>query len=116
MFIAVLMVPLCMACIAPLGGVLSFNEEIQDEVSALQLRRVLLLSYDLEVHDSWISFTYQERVMELSKGANHVILSPGTQIYFVNVDSCEFSEEDGLLWINYERDGKEYAKPLAKLP
>lgn len=114
--ITLCIVPLCLCCIAPLRNMMEFRHEIMDEISALQLRRVLLLSEDLTVSEAFISFNYQEREMSLSRTNRNVIMTPGTQIYFTDCDSCRFICEGELLWIVYERDGKENRKVLAKIP
>lgn len=114
--IAMMMVPLCMACIAPLRSVFEFETEVQDEIAAMQLRRVMFLAYDIEADSSSLYFTAQNRPMELTRTNRHVILKPGTQIYFPDVDECSFAEADGLVWIIYERNSKEYRKVLARMP
>lgn len=114
--IALCITPLCMACIAPLRGIMEFHDEIQDEISAMQLRRLLLVSDKIQIEGNVLSFTYQQRHMELAQSAHHVILHPGTQIYFTETDSCRFSDTDGVLMIVYERNNREYRKVLAKVP
>lgn len=114
--ITLCIVPLCLGCIAPLRNMMEFRYEIMDEISAMQLRRVLLLSEDLIVSEASISFDYQERQMALSRTNRNIIMTPGTQIYFPDCDSFHFVCEGELLWIVYERDGRENRKVLAKVP
>ena len=114
--VALYLVPLCMACIAPLRGIMEFRRDVQDEISAVQLRRLLLVSDDIEISGESLVFTYQQKSMELSQGGHHVILKPGTQIYFTDTEGCRFECMEGVLEIVYERNGNEYRKVLAKMP
>lgn len=114
--IALYLVPLCMACIAPLRGIMEFRREVQDEISAMQLRRLLLVSDEIEISGAAICFTYQQRHMELSQSGHHVILKPGTQIYFTDTEGCRFECMEGVLEMIYERNGNEYRNVLAKMP
>lgn len=114
--VALYLVPLCMACIAPLRGIMEFRRDVQDEISAVQLRRLLLVCDDIEIMGESLVFTYQQRNMELSQGGHHVTMKPGTQIYFTETDGCRFECAEGVLEIVYERDHQEYRKVLAKMP
>lgn len=111
-----MLVPLCLCCIAPLRGMLDFDSRVQDEISALQLRRIFLLSDDIQLYGDCLTFAYQEREMTLYRTGRNVIMTPGTQIFFPDVDTCGFVNENGIAWIVYEREGEQYRKALAKMP
>lgn len=59
--IVILLVPALMISIAVMHDSLRFNEEVQDEVALSQLRRILLISYDLECSSGCLQFEYQGR-------------------------------------------------------
>lgn len=86
--------------------------EINDEIAMYQLRELLLIAYDIEIYDDEINFTYQDKTFRLSLINNRLILQPGTQIYLDEVDNLYFMQSDGLIYVNYEKDDRQYQKVL----
>lgn len=86
--------------------------EINDEIAMYQLRELLLIAYDIEIYDDEINFTYQDKTFRLSLINNRLILTPGTQIYLDEVDNLYFMQSDGLIYVNYEKDDRQYQKVL----
>ena len=86
--------------------------EINDEIAMYQLRELLLIAYDIEIDDDEINFTYQDKTFRLSLINNRLILQPGTQIYLDEVDNLYFMQSDGLIYVNYEKDDRQYQKVL----
>lgn len=111
-----MLIPLCTASIASLSGVFEFQEEVQDEIASLQLRRLFLCAYEVEVSPDAVTFVYDDRQMQLHKVNRHIIISPGTQIFYADVDACEFIVDGDLLYVEFERDAKQYRKVLQKIP
>lgn len=114
--IALMMVPLCMRCISAMPHLFSKPLYVQDEIAALQLRRVFALSEQIEVHDSYVDFTYQKRRMSLHMSNDNIIISPGTQICFTEVSDCRFAIRSGILVIIIEREDSSAEKVLSPLP
>lgn len=114
--IAMCMVPLSMECILILSRCTQLPDAMQDEISALQLRRLFLTSYDVIADPLEVSFISQSREMTLRQSGDKVILFPGTQIFFTDVDDCTFSIEENILKIGIERDGEIISKAIAYLP
>lgn len=112
LLIACLLIPACIVCIAILSGTLRFDQTLQDEIALMQLRRVLLLSYDIETNGNVVYFTYQTREMRLSDVNRNLIIQPGTQIFVSDIDYASFYYSQGLLMVKYEREGKTYEKAL----
>ncbi len=111
-----MLIPLCTASIASLRGVFEFQEEVQDEIASLQLRRLFLCAYEIEVSPDAVSFVLDARQMQLLKVNRHIIISPGTQIFYADVDTCEFIVDAGLVYVEFERDAKQYRKVLLRIP
>ena len=110
--VVVLMVPLMTMCLGVLKGSLVFDERLQDEIALLQLRKILLISYDIEVSPQVLSFRYQARDMRLSLVNRRLIIQPGTQIFLSEIDGASFLEKDGMIEVIYSRGEQEYEKVL----
>ena len=52
--------------------------------------------------------------MHLGLVNENIIIQPGTQIIYTNVDSCEFKCDDDVIIICYERNGNKYEEAIAK--
>lgn len=114
LFITSLMIPVVLSSLLLLTNYLKDNPYLQDEIASYQLRRILSLSYDPYIEENSLYFTYRQSQMHLSFVNGNLIVQPGTQIMFLHIDSCEFYEEDGVILIKYERNGKEISQALTK--
>lgn len=83
---------------------MDFNEEVQDEIASIQLRRILSMSYEVRVENGSISFEYLGRSMRIVYGNYHVYMTPGTYIFYSDIDSAWFCEEEGLVYACIERN------------
>jgi prepilin-type N-terminal cleavage/methylation domain-containing protein len=115
MMIVTALIPITILCIRPFNGALQFDEEIQDQIALSQMRRIILLSYDLQCSPQQLDFIYQRKHCTLSFKNNHLILSPGTQIFISEIEDAYFKEEYNCIYIIYEREGKEYEKVLGSI-
>ncbi len=93
----------------------TFRETLQDETALLQLRRILLLSYDVQATQSELDFVYQKRDMRLSKVNDRLIIQPGTQIFLSAVDEAYFETYGDCVYVIYTRNGHRYEKILVRL-
>ena len=112
MLIVVSFLPIAMNSILVISKSIGFSEEIQDEIALAQLRRILVIGYNFKNRGNQLEFTYQGKEVVLSYKNNHLLLSPGTQIFLSEIDSCIFEEEGKLLKCIYERKEKIYEKVL----
>ena len=87
---------------------------INDDISIAQLRRILLISYDLNSHGDSLNFIYKNKDFSLSMVNGKLILQPGTQIFLNDVDEVHFENEYGVYKLIYFRKGKEYEKVLCQ--
>ena len=86
--------------------------QINDEIAIYQLRELLLIAYDMHISNDEINFTYQDKTFRLSLVNGRLLLQPGTQIYLDEIDNLYFEESSGLIYINYEKNNKQYQKVL----
>lgn len=109
------MLPITLVCIQPFEQMLKFNQEIQDQIALSQLRRILMLSYQVSCSDSEINFTYHQHPQTVSLINNHLVISPGTQIFMTEIDGVMFFEKGKFIYIAYTRNQKEYEKILGEI-
>lgn len=93
---------------------LNRNYEIQDLISANQIRKILLTSYDVTLEDNVIYFRHDGKDFKLSFINQYLVLQPGTQIYFPDIENAVFTYNNQILYLLYERNNKEYEISLYK--
>lgn len=93
----------------------TFRETLQDETALLQLRKILLVSYDVEASYDEVTFVYQKRDMRLSQVNNHLIIQPGTQIFLSAIDEAHFETIGGCIYVIYTRNNRTFEKILVAL-
>lgn len=89
-------------------------DEINDEISLLQLRRILLIAYDVQNNGSCLEFIYHNDDYYLSLNNDRLILQPGYQMFLDKVDDVSFVEEGNSIYIYYAKNNKEYKTPIIK--
>lgn len=82
-------------------------DSVNDEISLYQLRRIMLIAYDIENNGDELDFIYHGKEFRLSNVNNRLILQPGYQIFLNNIDYVNFSYDNGLLKLTYGRNGEE---------
>ena len=101
----------------------SINEDYyitQDNIAMMQLRKILLLSYDANVYNESLEFKYKDEDWTLYvTSSNNLNLGKskgysGTQIYLYDVENVSFRQEDNCIFINYTRKNKEYEFNIGK--
>ena len=90
------------------------DSTISDELSLMQLRRVLLLSYDIEVSEDALTFNYQDRDFILNKVNNNLIIQPGTQIVLMDIEDLFFINDGNNIYISYVKKEEQYERLLCK--
>lgn len=111
--ITLLLIPVVLVSLQILTGTLHFEENVQDMIASYQLRRILLLAYDKEANGQMLSFTYQNKDMTLSQVNENIIIQPGTQIMYANVENTRICQIGNVIYLSYERYGKEYVEAIA---
>ena len=109
-YITILMLPLSITSLKFVSNISFDYDQINDEISICQLRELLLIAYDMQVHDDTLIFRYQNKIFRLSKINEYLLLQPGSQIYLNNVDSLYFKEMNNCIYVVYEKNNKTYEK------
>ena len=96
----------------------STNEDYyitQDNIAMMQLRKILLLSYDAYVQDNEVNFTYkgEDWTLYVSSG-NNLILGNGSQVFLHEVEDVSFRQEDNCIFISYTRKNQKYEFNIGK--
>ena len=113
LIIIVTMLPLCMMAFDYIGGIKLEYREIDDEIALFQLRECLLISYDLHYSPERLDFRYEGSPFRLSLVNDKLILQPGTQIYLDGIESLSFDRRGEMIYVVYQRSGKEYERIIA---
>lgn len=90
------------------------RETIQDEIALSQLRHILNVSTNYEVQGHALAFDYHDDRCTLEQINDHLILKPGTQIFFSRIDQASFFEQNACIYIQYERKNNHYERILIK--
>ena len=104
LLIIVMMIPVIILSISTISHALKQPYCLQDLVATYQLRRILVLSYSPHIEED----------MKLSLINENIILTPGTQIFYIDVDTCMFYEENHVIYVQYERGEDAYTEAIAK--
>lgn len=114
LLIVLMLVPSILLCLSCMDRALAFQESVQDEIAIQQLRRVLVLSYDVEVNGNSLSFRYQGKERQLNYIHDKLMIQPGTWIFLTELDECNLYQENDIIYVSYEREGKSCVSPLKK--
>ena len=88
---------------------------LNNELALIDLRRKLLIAYDLNVNDNSLEFKNNGETNYLYYVNDKLILSPGTQIYLNDVKDVYFNKENGVIYLNYiTNDNEEYKSVVGK--
>lgn len=111
LLITLSILPLCTSMVRLLGNVNMDYDLVNSELSMMDLRRILLIAYDLEINEYELNFTYHNSPYNLRLINDKLILSPGTQIYLNDIKEASFYTKNGCLYLRYvNNDNKEYEK------
>lgn len=113
--IVLMLVPAVMVCLKAMQGTLLFSEDVQDMIAEAQIRHILLLADHKEIEGDSLVFAYQNREMRLSFVNDHLILQPGTQIFFSDTDQGKICGRGNLIYAVYTRGDETYEKVIGIL-
>jgi len=83
--------------------------EIQDLISVHQLETLFLIATITEVELFEIELMLGEDTFYLEEVNNKIILSPGTQIFFLELEDAYFEKEEDKILIFFQRKNKEFS-------
>ena len=72
----------------------------QDQIQLQQLRRLLLGSGSIEVHDDHLTFDAEGQTRRLVQNGNWLLVQPGTWIFFDQVDSVRVEQRHSPIWMH----------------
>lgn len=110
LIIIVTMLPICALTFKYAGDIKFDYNEINDEIALMQLRELMLISYDVYVNTSSVDFIYKNKDFKLSNVNNKLILQPGTQIFLNDIDDLCFEERNGCIYVLYRRENNNYER------
>lgn len=114
LLITITMLPIVVS-IMSFSSNLNFSySEVNDELALVDLRRILLCSYDVNNSGNCLDFIYNNENFSLSLINRRLVLSPGYQMFLDNVDNLEFIEEGNSIYVKYLKNNKEYKTPICK--
>ena len=102
------LIPVITIALGSLLRALQVRQSFQDEAAIAQLRHVINVSTEIETDGSSLTLTCHGNEMTLAlRNGNLDLLSPGTQIFLTELESASFEIEGELIYLTYEREGKE---------
>ena len=88
---------------------------VNNEIAFMDLRRVILLAYDININEHELDFIYHGEDFSLRVVNKKLILQPGTQIYLNDINGASFYTKNGSIYISYmTKKGKEYERNIGK--
>lgn len=110
--ITISILPLCSSLFSLISDI-SFNyDEVNDELALVDLRRIMLLAYDVYISYDEINFIYQDKDYRLGLTNNNLVLSPGYQLFANDVDELHFEQRNNCIYVIYQRKNKYYEKVI----
>lgn len=105
-YIFLLLLPLLLNIYKTIASLNFYYYDVSGNMSIVQLRKILLLSYDIEVNDNYLSFNYQDKDYEIYLANDHLIMTPGTQIIYEDVVDATFYIENDCIFSEILKDEK----------
>ena len=107
LIIAVIILPITITSLKLCKEGLKFETCKQDAIAIVQLRKIFTLGNDFIVHPKEIEFNYHQEDVFLKLINKNIVLKPGTQFFFMDLDDVTFFEDSVCIWMNYARKTKE---------
>ena len=112
LMICLIMLDLALMSFVFVGDIEFDYDAINDDIAINQLRRILLISYDVNASADGMRFIYHNKEFHLNFVNNRLILQPGTQIFLNHIDEGTITTLNNCYVVKYMRKGKEYEKVL----
>lgn len=115
LLITLTILPLAISIFSFVANIKPNYNLLNNELALIDLRRRLLIAYDLNIEENRLEFINDGETNYLYYVNDKLILSPGTQIYLNDVKDVYFSKENGVIYLNYiTNDNKEYKSAIGK--
>ncbi len=80
-----------------------YDQDIQDINGLLQIKQHLNLATNLLIDSDQLTYDYKDKQFTLRVINNNLVIQPGTNIVLLDIDSIEFFEEEGGLYMRFTR-------------
>ena len=113
LLITLSILPLAVSIMAYCASLKQNYNLVNSEIALMDLRRIMLISYDLCVNDNQLDFIYHNEEYHLVYVNDKLILTPGTQIILNNIKEASFYEKNDSIYLRYiDDDNKEYKRNI----
>ena len=115
LLITLTILPLAISIFSFVANIKPNYNLLNNELALIDLRRRLLIAYDLNIEENRLEFINNGETNYLYYVNDKLILSPGTQFYLNDVKDVYFNLENGVIYLNYiTNDNKEYKSAIGK--
>lgn len=113
LLITLSILPLAVSIITYCASLKQNYNLINSEIALMDLRRIMLISYDMEINENQLDFIYHNEEYHLVYINDKLILTPGTQIILNNIKEVSFYEKNDSIYLKYiDEDNKEYERNI----
>ncbi len=84
----------------------------QDEIGVYQLQILIASNTIVDIYPDSITYQSYKNECEISLVNGNIISQPGWLCYIYNVDDVSFYTSLGIIYMDYERGGKDYSFPI----
>lgn len=88
---------------------INYRPNHQDQFAILQLRQIVAVSKDREVKERTLYMIYEHEEIRIEFDRNRLVKRDGYEILMENIEYAEFFEEDGKIYLRYQKDKKTFS-------
>lgn len=88
---------------------INYRPNHQDQFAILQLRQIAVVSKDREVKERTLYMIYEHEEIRIEFDRNRLVKRDGYEILMENIEYAEFFEEDGKIYLRYQKDKKTFS-------
>lgn len=113
--IAVFMIlfPIVLECAEIISDLRYVDDSLNDEIAVLQLRRKMIIADDISLNGNEMKFNIGDNEYNLRYDSGRLYLTPGYQLFLNDIESFGFKIYDGMIFVDYEKDGRFYERFIA---
>lgn len=88
---------------------INYRPNHQDQFAILQLRQIAAVSKDREVKERTLYMIYEHEEIRIEFDRNRLVKRDGYEILMENIEHAEFFEEDGKIYLRYQKEKKTFS-------
>lgn len=112
--IATIFMPLVTKSLLLLTNIKYLHQEIADLIAIRQLQQIFLVAYEREIIANELLFRYQGKEFCLKQHNDKLLLTPGSQCYFVQAKKFKWLIKKGYIYLRWQRGNDIYEAPITK--